>query len=187
MARPATRIGRWTDRVEDLAAWVLLAAGLLVVMFGAVLGIGTHDRLIQQARAEALDRTPATATLLETAASSPSAYPVKSPVGVHATWQDSSGMTHTGIVTAPEGQDAGSTVAIWIDRSGAAVPSPISDALALGMAAITAGIVILGGMIVLAVLWQVLRRAMLAYNCAAWEREWREVGPTWSRGEGLRG
>jgi hypothetical protein len=184
MARPASRIGRWTDRVEDLAAWMLLAAGLMVVMFGAVLGIGIHDRLIQQGRAEALDRTPATATLLETA---PAIASARSPVGLRATWQDRFGMTHSGLVTALPGQEAGSTVAIWIDRSGAVAPSPISEGDALGVGAITAGIVILGGTTVLVACWEVLRRAVLAYNCAAWEREWREVGPTWSRGEGLRG
>jgi hypothetical protein len=33
----------------------------------------------------------------------------------------------------------------------------------------------------------VLRRVMLAYNCAAWEQEWRAVAPIWTRGEGKRG
>ena len=56
--------GRWTDRVEDATAWILLAAGLLVVLLGGVFGIGVHDRLANQARAEALDRTPVDATLL---------------------------------------------------------------------------------------------------------------------------
>ena len=36
----AGRSGRWTDRVEDVAAWVLLAAGLLVVLVGGVVAIG---------------------------------------------------------------------------------------------------------------------------------------------------
>ena len=37
--------GRWTDRVEDATAWILLAAGLLVVLLGGAFGIGVHDRL----------------------------------------------------------------------------------------------------------------------------------------------
>jgi hypothetical protein len=40
---------------------------------------------------------------------------------------------------------AGSTVPIWIDRSGAAVPEPMSARDALGMAGITAGLVIVAG------------------------------------------
>ena len=64
MASRARRTDRWTDRVEDATAWILLAAGLLVVLLAGVYGSAVHDRLTDQARAEALDRTPAVATLL---------------------------------------------------------------------------------------------------------------------------
>ena len=37
---------------------------------------------------------------------------------------------------------------------------------------------------VLAVLWAVLGRVLMASNSAAWEQEWRQVAPLWSRGEG---
>lgn len=187
MARHAGRTRRWTDRVEDIAAWVLLAAGLLIVLFGWMLGVSIHDRLIQQGQAEALDRTPATATLLDSAPTVASVYATGSAVGANAAWQDRAGVAHTGIVTAPQGLDAGSTVAIWIDRSGATVSAPTSSSDALAAAVITAVIVIIAGASVLAGLWEVLRRVVLAYNCAAWEQEWREVAPIWSRGEGKRG
>jgi hypothetical protein len=95
-------------------------------------------------------------------------------------------MTHTGLVTAPEGLDAGSTVPIWIDRSGAAVPEPMSARDALGMAGITAGLVIVAGVMVLAVVWFILGHLRMASNSAAWEQEWRQVAPLWSRGEGRR-
>jgi hypothetical protein len=187
MARHACRTGRWTDRVEDVAAWVLLAAGLLVVLFGCAFGVRTHDRLIQQGQSEALDRTPATATLLSDAPIVSSLYATGSAVGANATWQDRSGAAHTGIVTAPQGLDAGSTLTIWIDRTGAEVTAPTSSGDALTVAAIAVGIVIVGGVSILAGLWEVLRRVVLAYNCGAWEQEWREVAPIWSRGEGKRG
>jgi hypothetical protein len=58
---------------------------------------------------------------------------------------------------------------------------------ALGMAGITAGLVIVAGVMVLAVLWAILGRVLMAYNSAAWEQEWRQVAPLWSRGEGRRG
>src|SRR6478672_2180795 len=112
MALRAGRSGRWTDRVEDVAAWVLLAAGLLVVLVGGVLGIGVYDRMVQQGHAESVDRTPAAATLLDSAPTIGSVYVGGSPVGVHATWKDRWGATHTGLVTAPQGLDAGSTVPI---------------------------------------------------------------------------
>jgi hypothetical protein len=40
---------------------------------------------------------------------------------------------------------------------------------------------------VLAVVWAILGRVLMAYNSAAWEQEWRQVAPLWSRGEGRRG
>ena len=187
MALRAGRAGRWTDRVEDVAAWVLLAAGLLLVLVGVVLGIGVYDGMVQQGHAEAVDRTPASATLLDSAPTIAYAEATGPPVDVHATWKDRWGTTHTGLVTAPQGLDAGSTVPIWIDRSGAAVPEPMSARDALGMAGITAGLVIVAGVMVLAVVWAVLGRVLMAYDCAAWEQEWRLVAPLWSRCEGRGG
>ena len=38
MASRARRTGRWTDRVEDATAWILLTAGLLMVLLAGVYG-----------------------------------------------------------------------------------------------------------------------------------------------------
>ena len=97
------------------------------------------------------------------------------------------GSTHTGLVTAPEGLDAGSTLQIWIDQSGAPVPKPTTSGDALALAGIITGLVIVAGVVVLALLWVALQRGLMAYNCAAWEQEWREVAPLWSPGGGKRG
>ena len=182
MASRARRTGRWTDRVEDAAAWILLATGLLVVLLGGVFGSAVHDRLTDQARAEAVDRTPAVATLLNAAPTIGSDSTLSMPVEVAATWRDRAGVPHTGTVPAPQGLAADTTVQIWIDRSGAAVPEPTSDGDALEMAIITAAITVLGGAPVLTALWCFVRRITLSYNCAAWEQEWREVATIWSRG-----
>ena len=187
MALRVGRAGRWTDRVEDMAAWVILAAGLLLVLFGWVLGVETYHRIVQQGQTEALERTPTSAVLLESAPTVPSAYSTAAPVAVYARWQDRSGMPHMGLVTAPQWLTEGSTVPIWIDRSGASVPKPATSGDALGMAGIVAGMVIFWGVTALAVLWAALQRGLMAYNCAAWEQEWREVAALWSRGEGKRG
>jgi hypothetical protein len=50
-----------------VAAWVLLAAGLIVVLVGGVVAIGAYDRMVHQGHAEAVDRTSASATLLDSA------------------------------------------------------------------------------------------------------------------------
>ena len=35
---------------------------------------------------------------------------------------------------------------------------------------------------VLAVVWFILGHLLMALNSAAWEQEWRQVAPLWSRG-----
>ena len=171
---------RWTDRVEDVAAWVLLAAGLLVVLFACTSGSGVHSRMVRQGQIEALDRTATSATLLERAPLIASPYNAGAPVDVPVTWVDRWAMDHKGLVAAPQGLAKGSTLTIWIDRSGAAVPEPTTSGDALVLAAIIAGLVISGGVVALAVLWAVLRHVLMAYNCAAWEQEWKAVAPLWS-------
>jgi len=55
------------------------------------------------------------------------------------------------------------------------------------MATVTTAVTFLAGASVLAAMWGAVRRITLSYNCAAWEREWREVAVIWSRGKGRRG
>jgi len=65
------------------------------------------------------------------------------------------------------------------------VPEPTSDGDALEMAIITAAITVLGEQLCPRPCGASCR-ITLSYNCAAWEREWREVAAIWSR-EGTRG
>ena len=179
--------GRWTDRLEDAAAWILLAAGLLVVLVGSLFGIGVHDRLVDQARAETSDHMPAIATLLHASPTIGSDSTLSAPLWTAATWRDRSGEAHTGTLPAPQGLEAGQTFQIWINRAGAPVPEPITDTDAVAMATVIAAVTFLVGVGVLAAVWGAVRRITLSCNCAAWEREWREVAVIWSPGEGGRG
>ncbi len=187
MALRMGRLTRWTDRVEDVAAWVLLAAGLLLVLLACTLGIGVHAQTVRQGQTEALDRTATSATLLERAPLIASPYNAGAPVDVPVAWVDRWGTDHTGLVAAPQGCAKGSTLTIWIDRSGASVPEPKTSGDALVLAGIVTGLVFSGGVVALAVLWAVLRHVLMAYNCAAWEQEWKAVAPLWSRDGGKRG
>lgn len=187
MALRANRLRRVSDRVEDWAAWVLLAGGMLVILLSCVIGVRVRDQLVEQGRGEALDRTPGVARLLAASPTLPAAYDTSSPVVVAASWRDRSGVEHAGWVSVPQGLAAGTTVPIWTDRSGSAVPPPtsIDDALLSGVVA--AGLVLGVAASVLVCVWALVRQATLVYNCACWEREWRAVEPVWTRGEGSRG
>jgi hypothetical protein len=187
MAPHTPRLRRTTDRVEDWAAWLLLATGMMLTLISCVIGVRTHDQLIERGRAEASERTPGVATLIDAAPTIPSGYAGGSPVMVAATWQDRSGVPHTGLVSVPQGLVAGHTVPIWTDGSGSVAPAPTSadDALLSGIVA--AGLVLGAGATLLVCVWALVRRVTLACNCARWEREWRAVAPVWIQGEDRRG
>ena len=187
MARRAHRSSRVSDRIEDWAAWVLLAGGMLLILLSCVIGVRVHNQLVEQGRGEALDRTPGVARLLAASPTLPSEYDTTSPVVVAASWRDKSGVEHTDSVSVPQGLQAGSTVPIWTDRSGSAVPPPTSTNDALLSGVVSAGLVLGAAASVLVFVWALVRHATLVYNCASWEREWRAVEPVWTRGEGSRG
>ena len=110
---------RTSDRVEDLAAWVLVAAGLLVVLFSYGFGTQFYDQGLERARVESAERSPASARLLSDAQVTSSTDSRSSTVMVPVTWQDRFGSTHDGIVMVPRGLRAGGKVTLWTDGSGA--------------------------------------------------------------------
>ncbi len=186
MARRSKWARRTTDRIECVAARVLVAAGVLVALLSGGIGVHVHNQLLDRVRVESAGRVPAVARLLSDALVIGSPYATESTVMVPATWQDRSGSPHTDFVAAPQGLRAGSTVAIWTDPSGAQEPAPTSAGDAevggfmAGGSALGVGLGLLFG------LWALVRRATLAANCARWEQEWREVAPIWTDGKGTR-
>ena len=88
MAVRTPRLRRTTDRVEDLTAWLLLATGMVLTLISCAFGVRLHDQLIEQGRAEASERTPGVAQLIDAAPRVPSGYAAGSPVMVAATWRD---------------------------------------------------------------------------------------------------
>ena len=61
-ARPHPRV---TDRVEDIVAWVLMAAGLVVLVGSCMVGLTLRAQMIDRAGIESAQRTKISAVLLE--------------------------------------------------------------------------------------------------------------------------
>jgi hypothetical protein len=168
--------------MEDMAAWILMAGGLLVVLFSYGIGAKMHDQSAERAQVERAGRVSTSAHLLADADVTSSADSRSSTVMAPASWQDRSGATHEGLVMVPRGLRAGGEVAIWTDATGAKVPAPITEQDALLIGLIGGGVALAGGIGLLFGVWALVRRATLAANCARWEDEWREVAPNWTRG-----
>jgi hypothetical protein len=174
---------RATDRVEDLAAWVLSAALLVVAVAAVVAGLSVHDTAAARARDETANRVCVTAVLTADAPVVAGSEPADIRVLVPAEWLDPAGTRHTGTVDALEGTPAGTRLPVWLDRSGAVVAPPLSPT-GVGLAGFLAGgIVLVSGGLVLLVLWLLLRHVTALCNAEAWEREWARVGPAWRRGD----
>lgn len=174
---------RPTDRVEDAVAWLLVAAGLLLVLLiGSVVGAVYQDGL-ERVSAERSGRHQVPAELL---AVPESAGPTLGRAGRvesrTARWVDPQGRPHTGRVTVTPGtaRDAQGRLLIWVDDTGRTTRPPATPeqtgqaAVLVAIAMAAAGAVALGG------IWLGVRAVLDRLNDARWEREWAQVGPRWS-------
>jgi hypothetical protein len=169
---------RWTDRLEDAAAWVLIAAALLVLLAAVALTATMMDHGTARAAAESAARARTGAVLLDPAPALPGRNGVKM---MPARWTAPDGRTASGLVAAPSGAPAGAMVTVWVDRSGSLVTPPLTQLDAV-LSGVVSGLLVLAvGGLGVAAAWAGVRAWIGTRNAAAWEREWAGVEPVWSR------
>jgi hypothetical protein len=186
----ATRVvrGLWPDRnplrraldrvegvvVGGLAVAFLAGAPLAAVAAGHVVyGIGARTAHAQQA---AWHRVPA--VLL--AAAPTYGYAGYQPI-VRARWTAPGGTRRTGLVPAPPGAWAGSTVSVWVDAAGRLTGPPLQPLQVRGQAVLAAILapVVLGEVLLCA--GQLAHYLLERRRLAAWDADWRATGPQWTR------
>ena len=144
---------------------------------------GRPDHLaLRQAHAQAAVDHQVTAILLQQASATGIADPYTSiqMIWVPARRQSPGQRPRSGEVLATAGARAGSTVTIWVDKSGAvASPPPDHRVIAGGVCIAVITISLVASLLLLASnapAWRALERRRLA----AWGAEWRAIGPLWS-------
>ena len=169
---------RRTDRVEDGAAWLLTAAGLLLLLFGALTGVGVHAAIVERGRVAEQQLVRVDAVLLADGLLDVGAPGVAAPRA--AKYVDAAGQAHEVVLPGVGRVPAGSSVPIWVDRAGRLTAAPPTgvDAVVIGIVACVGTVGF--GSAVLVGLWFGVRRWLLARNTAAWAREWAVVEPEWS-------
>lgn len=190
LARCARRLGldrnplrRRTDRVEAairLATIILLLVG---VPIAAIAASRQADHLaMRQAHAQAAVNHQVTAILLQQASATGIAdlYTSTQMIWVLARWQPPGQRPRSGEVLATAGARAGSTVTIWIDKSGAVASPPPDHRLIVGGVCIAVITISLVGSLLLLASNAPARRDLERRRLAAWGAEWRAVGPLWS-------
>ena len=167
-------------RFEDATAWAVIALGLFALVLALILGMQTYASRSEQARAEATERRPAEAVLLEPAVAHPTPGGWSPPEPVPAAWVDVQGRERIGAVTIDPPLPAGARVPIWVDAAGKAVSAPGNRATALVAAATTGAASCSGPWSSSGGLCLAVRRTVDACNAEAWARQWAVVEPRWS-------
>ena len=102
------------------------------------------------------------------------------PLGVDARWRAPGGQLRTGLLFAPSGATAGSTILVWVNRAGQLADPPLGRAQ-LAARAQLAGEVAVGVLaITLAVIGWLARRSLNRRRMAAWDADWLATGPRWT-------
>jgi len=173
---------RGTDRVE---AWIRIAL-VLAFLIGAPLAFSSAGRWARSvaptaAHAQQAGEHRVRATVLQGAPSGSDSFSVVSLSWVKARWAGPGGSVRTGYVEAPASTRAGSTVQVWLDRSGTPIEPPWPPAQARSWSLMIAVLApILLALVLLAVMGifgHILHRRRLA----GWEHAWSAVGPQWTR------
>ena len=174
---------RTVDRVETgvrLAALVLL---LTAVPAAVLLAGRTADHVfLRDAHAQQATDRQVTATLTQSAGTSGAADPYSSvqTTWARARWTAPNGTARSGQILVMAGAAAGSTVRIWVNASGAATDPPAGAKHVMAEVAVT--VLITGTTLILVLLGAeaLACRSLDRRRSAAWDAEWRAIGPRWS-------
>jgi hypothetical protein len=179
-----SRIRRRTDRIEAATVLSAVAIVLAAVPIALLVGVGVYQQnmAVSAAGHAVLREVPATVVQARPVV-------VTAPGGAaflaaRAQWPSPHG-TRVGQIRVSAGTSAGSVVPIWTHAAdGTQADAPTTSGTALGRAAV-AVLGTLGALIVvLRALVRTTRWTLDRHRSSAWENEWRDIGPQWTRRAG---
>ncbi len=158
-------------------AWLLVAAGLLLVVLAGAAARDVHRDGLERSRVQNAQRHQVSAVLIAGSSGMPGRYESRI-----ARWTGPDEQPRIGRVPVPGvwGRP-GDRVEVWIDATGTAARPPATPAEAVQAAAVAAVAVLTAGLVLLCAAWLGLRALTARCNDARWEREWARFGPLWSR------
>ena len=172
---------RGTDRAE---AWIRIAL-VLAFLIGAPLaawGAGSWAESVaptaahRSGRASIASRPPCCGAFPETLTMLHRAARLgQGPVG------RAPGTVRTGYVQAPVGSPAGSTVPVWLDRSGAPTEPPLPPSQIRGWVLMMAVLAPAALALLLLATMGILGHIMDRRRLASWGQAWSAIGPQWTR------
>ncbi|MEU7632569.1 hypothetical protein AB0C34_21670 [Nocardia sp. NPDC049220] len=165
------REDRWQTGVAAflVLVFLLVAPVLAYAVGGQVYRVETSAVQAETARLHQVD-----ATVVETGKT-----PLYAPImPARVSWKDADGVVRTGDYQSTTVVEPGSTVSIWLNKSGAIVEPPSSAQAASKAVLLTSG-ALLGVLGVLAGCYLLLRRGLDRRRLHNWESEWVTADLTW--------
>ncbi|WP_026178850.1 Rv1733c family protein [Streptomyces hokutonensis] len=189
-----TRVRGWQWRPNELRrhsdvleARIVLLTWALAVAGGVAAGIAGADAMEGVVERQRAQTTPVSALLVrEVPASTRNVETgaVYGQVVAEVRWTDQDGAVRTDWTKADPGTKAGAALTVWTDGHGHLGPSPISQAHAAGLLALTgASTAAAGGALVL-LGGRAVRRQVEERATECWGTEWGQVGPGWEHKTG---
>jgi len=168
---------RW-DRAEAVILGGLVTAFVVGGTLAALIaGRCAYDGALHARHAELATWRQVPAVLLTTASGQEAGF----DASAKARWIAPDGARRTGQVFSLAGSPPGTTVKVWVDKAGRLVGPPLQPSQVQGQAVLAA---VLSVMAVAMVLWGTGLAAHWAadrHRLAAWDDEWRAIGPKWIR------
>ncbi|MCK8437279.1 hypothetical protein G3I77_31050 [Streptomyces sp. D2-8] len=163
-------------RVDVVEAWVVLAGWVLALLVGLVAGLmaaGTVERAVDRQRAES--RQVPAVLVKDAPGPSPAREASDQRVWGKVRWTAADGSAHREEARVPPRAPAGSTVSVWVNRSGDITTPPVSGGeawLHIAVGGALAGA--FAGCAVLGVTW-VTHLALDRRRMAQWDAEWERI------------
>jgi hypothetical protein len=169
------------DRIEGAILLAVSAAFLTALALGGL--VAGHIYNSQRAAAACL--RPTVAILSKPGPMVANAFDPTATVQAQATWRLADGAKRSGLLTAstaPAIDDAwaGSTVPIWLNRSGDPQPPPPAQDEIVAYALTAGAVLSTSGGALLAFCYWLARRALDRHRLARWEQAWAAAGPRWT-------
>ena len=172
---------RTSDRVQFLARVLLVCSLAGAVPVALVVASVTHAQVAAEAAAQSLARHQVDAALLADPVATRGADDVPPTSRAPAVWSGPSGEEHSGALVVPAGAEAGSTVVVWIDRTGGLTTRPLDggDALGTAVAMATGTFLCLSSLAV--GLYLAFAASLDRSRLRRWAADWAVVEPVWTR------
>jgi hypothetical protein len=172
---------RGSDRLQALARVLVVLILLTAIPVALSVATAAYSQSRSIAAAQSASRHQVTATLLEDAGTPDTESGPAAVARSTISWTGPAGTARVASVPVPPGAEAGSTLRIWIDRSGDVTRRPASRGDAAGVAYASGLLTFIAIAVAATAAYLPVRSLLDRRRMRQWAEGWAVVEPVWSR------